>query len=427
MSQRLRKLITSVLTAVLLAAVTLIGANAALALDKVTLNDGTVLQGKITREMEDGTLFFTIIVGELEQPRIILASDIASIQRDAAAPTPQTTRPSARPSRIEIPDGATRVAFVTLEEMVGPFFNTDALKESVRILDELPENERPQVLVLWIDSGGGALIELTKIAPYIHEDLKPKYRVVAWIKSAISAAAMTAWVCEEIYMMPGAAIGSNTGFRSTSGGTQAMEGDELEEVLIWMEQVSAWGRKHPYIMRAMQVYTDLSCDIDEQGRINWRLDQKGRHIVNTEDRILSFDSLQSVRFGVAQGIAQTKDELAKAMGLTEWIEVGHEADEYMQEFRRNVAAAQVKINELFSKMNIAIEAAGSAPNAREYDRQIAMALRYLNEIRSWVRRAPSLEFYMNMTPERLRDIERQIRDMSRGGNRGGGGGGGRSL
>ncbi|TVQ81241.1 MAG: hypothetical protein EA380_02180, partial [Phycisphaeraceae bacterium] len=175
-------------------------------------------------------------------------------------------------------------------------------------------------------------------------------------------------------------------------------------------------------MRAMQVYMDLSADIDEQGRITWRNDLKGEHIVNTKTRILSMDSIQAVRFGIAQGVAQTKEELAKAMGLTEWVEVGHAADEYQQEFRRNVGTAQVRINELFARMNAAINAAGSAPNQREYDRQISQALRFLNEIRSWLRRAPSLVEYTGLTPDVLREIERDIRDMTRGGQRGGGGG-----
>lgn len=419
MMHRLHNMLRTVLTMALVAAVTLVGVASSFALDKVTLKDGTVLEGEITREMDDGTLFFTIVIGELRQPRVIMAGEIASVERDASIEERQ--RPG-RERRVEIPDGATRVAFITLEEMVGPFFNTNALKESVRILDDLPENERPQIIVLWIDSGGGALIELTRIAPYIHEELKPKYRVVAWIKTAISAAAMTAWVCEEIYMMPGAAIGSNTAYMSGPGGTQAMEGEALEQLLIWMERVSEWGRKHPFVMRAMQVYMDLSADIDEQGRITWRDDLRGEHIVNTKNRILSMDSIQAVRFGIAQGVAQTKDELAKAMGLTEWVEVGHGADEYQQEFRSNVGTAQVRINELFARMNTAITAAGSAPNQREYDRQIAQALRFLNEIRSWLRRAPSLVEYTGLTPDVVREIEREIRDMTRGGSRGGGGG-----
>ncbi|MEO0631245.1 MAG: hypothetical protein AAFY46_11050, partial [Planctomycetota bacterium] len=48
------------------------------------------------------------------------------------------------------------------------------------------------LVVIKIKSGGGFGLEVQKISDVIHEEFKPKFQTVAWIESAISAAAMSA-------------------------------------------------------------------------------------------------------------------------------------------------------------------------------------------------------------------------------------------
>jgi len=381
------------------------------AADVVYLKDGTKLTGTIERET-DSAIFLVISIGDVQQHKLIRLSDIDRIERDAAAPAPSGRAP-AKEASVAIPPGATRVAFVTLEEMVGPFFNKDAIERSINILKNLPDEEKPQVLVFWVDSGGGALFELMQIMPYITEEVKPHFRTVAWIRSAISAAAMSVWPIEEIYMMREGNIGACTGFSSGSGGTVAMSGDGLEYVLNEMVKYSLEGDKDPLIMRAMQVYMTLSCDIDSDGRVTWYEGDQGQHMVSRQNEILTFNSLDAVKFGVAKGIADTKDSLVKAMGIVEWVEVGQKADQYQREFRTNVGRAQVMIGELWTKLNIALDFAASAPTERERDRQIGIARRYLREMKAWINRAPSLEVYMGLEPAFFRDMDQRLKDLAR--------------
>lgn len=105
------------------------------------------------------------------------------------------------------------------------------------------------------------------------------------------------------------------------------------------------------------------------------------------------------------------------MASSEWVEVGQEADRYQREFRDNVFAAQVEINSLGSRLELEVQAAQSARDDVERSRHVGAARRYLSQIRSWVRRAPSLEFYMGLTPERLREIDEELREMARPRNR----------
>jgi len=385
MVNRIRTLILAAIAAACLAV-------PALALDKVHLKDGRVLEGEITRE-GDGYLYITVRVGSLQRAEFVLKANVERIERDVdatpedkdAGGTPATPAPETSPNRTASPrpapadPNARRIAFITLEEMVGPFMNARALAHSIDLL----EDDKPEIVVLQINSGGGIGLEVQKLSDVIEHKIKPKYRVVAWVESAISAAAMTAWTCEEIYMMKEGNIGAATGYRMLNGRAEAVEGEELEMVLRQMEQISERGNHNPLVMRAMQVPTNLSADIDPStGAVTWRNDLSGQYIVSTEKQILTFNSIDAVRFGVARAIADNKDELARALGCSSWVEVGADADEYQVRFREDVQQAQVRAAEILSKMQIALNA-GNVGRAR------AM----LGQLRGWARRATSLEEY----------------------------------
>ena len=383
----------------------------AFAKDVIHLKDGRTLEGEIVRELASGAIFFKVGPGQL----FFQPDEIESIERDPATPPAGADVPNneAKPAAA-IPDGATRIAFISLEEEVGPFFNKDAIEHSLELLDDLPTEQKPSIVVFVIDSGGGG-IEFKKIQNYIHEVVQDKYRTVAWIKSAISAAAMAVWGVQELYMKLDGGIGACTGFRMQDGGqAQAIEGDQLEELLVWMEEVSRWGGHDPFIMRAMQVSTLLSATRDENGHVTWYIDEppSGAEIVSPKKEILTLSAHNAVKWGIAKGIADTKDELAKAMGCAEWVEVGQKADEYQIEFRKNVEEAQVQIQEHWAKLNIAVDFADGAPNKKERQRNVGEARKHLKAMQSWVRRAPSLEEYMNLTPEFFRDMDRRLRDIA---------------
>ena len=94
--------------------------------------------------------------------------------------------------------GAPRAAVVTMgdhkgeKDMVGIFMTAYALEKARPLLEEEIGTDKSGVVVLRVSSGGGALFEIQKISDEIHFNYKKRFRVVAWIESAISAAAMSA-------------------------------------------------------------------------------------------------------------------------------------------------------------------------------------------------------------------------------------------
>ncbi len=416
--------------------------------DRLTLKDGRVLEGKVERE-GPGFIYFILKIGGVDRTELFTSDQIVRIERDGDAPaqapaTKANPVPVAKPETRPGPSGATddgaaaaaaaaaaagaaatgaapttqepaealpagtRVCFVTLEETVGMYLNADALLKSV----ELVKDEKPDVIVLWITSGGGALLEVEPLSDAIHKKLKKDYRVVAWIRSAISAAAMTAWNCEEIYMMKEGNIGAATAFRQEGGRNVAASGEMLEQILRVGEELSKRGKRNPLIMRAMQVHTDLSCDIDENGLITWYDNLKGQTPVITKDRILTFNSADAIKFGISRGTADTKADLLSLMGVSEWVEVGSKADEYQRDFREGVKVAEARVGELLQKYQLAIDAAGTGSTDQERARHVGRARSVLNELRGVVRRAPSFEKYTILTPTWFQEREEELRKLA---------------
>ena len=399
-------------------------APAANADDKIIMNDGRVFEGTIVREV-NGYVFIQIGTGSLARQELLAMTDIKEIQRDTpvqaqAKPTsvapaatiadkvaPADTKPVASTS-----GRATRAAIITLGEsggkdMVGLFMTAHVLREIKPIL----KKENVDVVVFLINSGGGALLEIQRLSDVIHNEYKDEFRTVAWIESAISAAAMTAHCIEEIYFMPEGNYGACTGYR---GPLIAMKDRELEVVVYMMEKISARGGYDPSIMRAMQHFRyPLSCDVTEDGDVLWWGNEEGANLLNPEGRILTFDSESALRYNFSKGTAKTLEELEDVMQLGEVEWVGEDvkgffypiskAEAINMRFRNKTFDDQERTNEYFVIYQAAIQLAA----AEQQDRQrrgmfVGKARSQLNLIISMVRNNPNLAlFVMNMSDDQF--------------------------
>ncbi len=411
--------------------------------DKVTLRDGTVVEGEIVREFE-GSVWIKALVSGVEQTQFFAGGQVASIERDGdadpsspdAPQTPATAASDTRPNPTEQRrdfSGGRRAAVLSLGEegkdMVGLFMTAESIRNAIPLL----EAEGVDTVVLRINSGGGYLLEIQRLSDVIEEELKPKFRVVTWIEYAISAAAMTAHVVEEHYFMRRGSYGACTGW---SGALEGVKGRELEEVIYMMEKISAKGGYDPDIMRAMQVTDDLrpggaplSYDKDPvTGRvIDFYQNTEGEHVLNTKDRILTFTSETAAECGFSKGTADTLDELAQAMGLTEVEWVGDwvdgvdypvsRAERYMRDFRERTNQDLMRLNQYWIGYQQAIQIAQSTP--RE-DRG-AFVGRARTELRKIVRMVDNnanlsllqMGIYPEDFPKWVDEQEKLLRDLMR--------------
>lgn len=395
--------------------------HATFAADKVTLNDGTVIEGEIVRE-GDGFLFIKYKIGSIVQEKLIASSDIKKIERDAAKAAPKDAKAPAdekkKDDKPAAPLGsATKVAILNfgppsswqgkVDSMVGTVISAQAFK------DVIPKLEKAgvQVVVIRVNSGGGLGLEVPKFQELFEKEYKPRFRTVAWIESAISAAAMSPYVIEEMYFFREGNLGACTGWY---GNLQNVEGADLEEYMIMMEEASRLGKRDPKIMKAMQVQVPLSANIDEvTGEVTWFQDTSGQFLVNPGNEILTMNSTQAVKFKFAKGVADTREELAKVMNLPEVEWVAQDATDYVDNNMRENDKSEKTFQNTFQKYGTAVDLAAQIQDAKMRGGQIAIARRYLSELRRLTKINPNFELMRGTNDAWFQRQEEMLRELGR--------------
>lgn len=427
-----------VLTAVSLLALGVPAASAAeKASDKITLKDGTVLEGRISKEM-DGYYWFVVTINGVEQERFLKPDEIAGVERDAAEtakPDDAATKPqdtgSANAARRS---GVPRLAILTLEGTVGVQMSAKPLDDAIEDL----KKEGVTDVILKVNSGGGLLLEIQRISDVLHQKYKKDFRTVAWIESAISAAAMSSHCLEEIYFMPNGNYGACTGW---SGALTAVKGRGLENVLLMMEKISARGNHPKEIMRAMQISSDdselsslqiagpsgaLSASIDSNGDVHWFQDAKaGDYVLNPkgEIKILTFNAQEAERFKFSKGTAATKEQLARLMGYNEVEWVGKEkpgylwpisrAEERQIQWRKDVSDAENRFQEYVVKYQLAVQNAQSSQDKQGRAAFINRARQALETLKQIARKHPNFKLLQGLTDEWFDEQEEILRRLMR--------------
>ncbi len=403
---------------VLGAALAMLIATIAPAQDVLVLKDGSEVEGEIVRELE-GNVWIDVGVGSVEVQRFYAAGDIEEIRRDAVSnDAPAAGTPKTRP----VNPGAPKGAVISLEGTVGIQMTAKTLRDILPDLERELGTDGTGIVVFKINSGGGLLLEIQRLSDVIQEEYKPRFRVVAWIESAISAAAMTSHAIEEIYFMPRGNYGACTGW---SGALTAVSGRGLEEVLYMMEQISARGGYDSRIMRSMQISDPLRATIDQRtGEVTWfNSSDAGEHLVNPAGEILTFNSQNALEFGFSKGTASTLDELTTLLREPEIQWIGRwtperiypisRAEEKMIRFRDDVTEDEKRLNEYLTNYNISV---GAAQGANEDIRGalVGRARRHLDSVVRMVKRNPNFALLnFNMTEEDFKYFVEEQEEMLR--------------
>ena len=404
------------------------------AADQLTLKDGRVLEGEVTREIEnDGAVYiwFKYKLSGVETEGYFTPKEYTSLVRDVdAAPHADDSAPAPRENGTPEPrarrSGAPLAAVISLgdgvNDTVGIYITAQKLRDLIPVL----ESEHIDIVVFRVNSGGGLLLEIQRLSDVIHEEYKPRFRTVAWIDSAISAAAMTSHCIEEIYFMPQGNYGACTGW---SGALVAVKGRQLEEVLYTMEKISDRGRYDTRLMRAMEINYALSANIDENGDVHFVDGAKGDIVLNDGESILTLNSETAAKIKFSKGTAANLDELSHAMGLEEVDWVGeHEdgvpypvcrAEDQMIKWRLRTAEDERRFNEYLLNYQQTFAMAAGAGDKETRGRFAGMARKNLQRIAQALRSNPNFALLQLSLPDEeavrnwLDDEQEKIRELLR--------------
>lgn len=405
--------------------------------DKITLKNGQVIEGKITREV-DGFVWFTEMIGSVENTRFLKPDEISKIERSSDTPAEVSATAKVEPAAgasVRAAGSTRRAAVLTLEGEVGTQFCAKPLLDAIPYL----EKDGVDIVVLKINSGGGSGHEMKLISDVIQKEYKPRFHTVAWIESAISAAAMGSHCLEEIYFMANGNYGACTGFRMKEK-AEAVKGRELEEILLWGQKISALGGHPKEIMRAMQISGDdaviqelrisppsglLSADITENGDVVWHQDLTGTFVLNPQGtlKILTFNSEQAVKFKFARAIANDIHELGKAMGYQELDWVGTTkpgegfpvcaAEEKQRKWREETTELEENMIVFRRQYDREVASAQAAQDKQDRGAWVQRARVSLNYLRSLWKKYPNFAPSTGFTKEWFEDEEEMLRKLSK--------------
>jgi len=387
--------------------------------DVVKLKDGRELKGTIVKE-QNGYIWLDLGVG----PAMFLSpGDISEIVRGSDDPIPTAGEPAKgtedEAKTWERQPGVTRAAVITAEGMVGMQMAAKPLREAIPMLKE----EGVNLVVFKVNSGGGLLLEIQQLSDVLHNEYKKEFQLVAWIDSAISAAAMTALTIEEIYFMPKGNFGAATGW---FGALQAVQGRGLEDVLYKMEKISMRGNKDPKVIRAMQINEPLSYDIDDStGEVTFYQTTAGEHVLNDGTDILTLTALSAEECKFSSGTAGTLEELQalleKSVGEIVWV--GEKVDgipfpvckaeKHQREYRAEVDFQEKRWAEVFVKYQMELGNAQGVP-VDSRGGFLRRAEQHLARIKQMVRTNPNFGLLNNITDDWFRQQEEIIRQLRRG-------------
>ncbi|MBT6269499.1 MAG: hypothetical protein HOI88_04030 [Phycisphaerae bacterium] len=280
------------------------------------------VEGTITRATSD----YIILDGSL-----IMVSDIVSISGGTESPDATNTNveeakgdtdkeePDVKKPVVHAAEGGlpTGVFVLPLYEMVGTYFRPHEINQ---LIDHVDENYGPgQIIILDIKSGGGSVKVWSDIRDTVF-NARDRHRFIAWIQSAGSGAAATAFLCDEIYYRSTGYVGSITMY---SGSIENVAPDwQLYGWIKELQGVLAKTSHTPAVAGCMvKSREQFSYSIDpETGKITYFYDSSGDHVLSTNMQNLMLSPQEALDSGLSDGTADDGEQLAKLLDLEEWIE-----------------------------------------------------------------------------------------------------------
>jgi hypothetical protein len=178
-----------------------------------------------------------------------------------------------------------------------------------------------QIIILDIDSPGGLVTEIFKISKTL-ADVRQRHRVVAWVREAISAAAVTSMHCDEIYFRTMGADGA----AMMISGRDSVYGEPLTAFRQEIGDVIEKNGRPRMVFEAMVLASAILTYTKDPvtGKVTWHdkiTGLPGEIVLSDDKDNLTFNASNALDSGFSKGTADTPEQLGALLGLKEWYEV----------------------------------------------------------------------------------------------------------
>ena len=274
--------------------------------DTIVKKDGTILRGRVISKGEKDVKFEWEKFGKTVIS--IPLSDISSIREDgndANTPGKPQTRPAEKPN-------GPQYSLVPIHGRIGTEVTAEALEQALRLV----RAEKPDVVVFCFDSPGGYINEMQKIIEVLTK--QRGMRRVAYVKSAISAAAIIAATCPEIYMAPDGRIGAAVPYGKDSAGIPRDVGEKFRSIYLSQCRAAAEAGGHsPLVIRGM-VELELALSVVSEGGKAVVVEGNRGKPLKARGKILTLTASEATACGLANGVAKRVETLNVYLGIPEW-------------------------------------------------------------------------------------------------------------
>jgi membrane-bound serine protease (ClpP class) len=180
-----------------------------------------------------------------------------------------------------------------------------AMNRRVKIALEEAKNEKADLIIIEMDTYGGAVNDADDIRTMILETKTPVYVFIN--KDAASAGALISIACDSIYMAPGASIGAATVVSGTDG---AAAPDKYQSYMRSMMRSTAEAKgRDPKIAEAM---------VDE------KIEVEG---VSKAGSVITFSVSEAIKYGFCEGEYNSIDDILQAQGIENPKLVAYQEDQ----------------------------------------------------------------------------------------------------
>lgn len=179
-----------------------------------------------------------------------------------------------------------------------------AMNRRVKLALEKAENEESDLIIIEMDTYGGAVNDADDIRTMILESKIPVYVYIN--KDAASAGALISIACDKIFMAPGGSIGAATVVNGTDG---AAAPDKYQSYMRSMMRSTAEAKgRDPKIAEAM---------VDEKIEIEG---------ISEAGSVITFSVSEAEKYGFSDGVYDSFDDLIQGQGLSNSEVIAYETD-----------------------------------------------------------------------------------------------------
>lgn len=269
--------------------------------DSIVLNDGRRFDGIYISETDEIVVFDVRSGGATIRAKYTKAN-VAAVERDIKEGPAYYALPIVGP-----------IGFIEGEET---FVSAVAFHKALKSVRE----SGAEYVILVFDTPGGIITEMNQIVAAI--GAATDLHFVAYVRTALSAGAVIAMACPEIYMAPNGTIGAALPWKVGPDGTP----DNIEEkfhsaIRADFRNATTIGGHSTLILRGMSETEIELWQVDEQGVpkvVDSAPAAPQATLLKPKGQILTLTSEEALAYGLSRGTLPTVDHIKEHLGLVAW-------------------------------------------------------------------------------------------------------------